>query len=293
MLLLCQIGGVNLKNRLILVEGIPGSGKSTMAKEIKDYFQSRGLEAKLFNEGDPHPADLAWNAYIPLDKYKKILEDNPQYVNKIRTYTQIEGEHAIVAYTKIDFKQEDNHLMRYFEDYEVYNGRVPLDIFMELHIQRWKQFAKSLSDNEIAIFECAYLQNHVTELMGYYNKDVGFIIAYMKSLIETVEILNPKLIYLTQPNICETIGRVARERVSTDKSRWEDWIDLVIKYIENSPYGKNNNLKGFEGAIEFFQARKKIELEVIDNLNIDKSVIDNPRYDWEEVLNKVISSIEV
>ena len=109
----------------------------------------------------------------------------------------------------------------------------------------------------MVIFECAYLQNHVSELMGAHNKDVEFITDYMLGLIKTVEKLNPRLIYLTQESVYETINRVAKERVSSNKDKWEDWIDLVIKYVENSLYGRTHELKGFEGAIEFFKVRKK------------------------------------
>ena len=84
--------------------------------------------------------------------------------------------------------------------------------------------------------------------------------------------LNPKLIYLVQLDTYETIKRVAEERVSSDKSQWPDWIDRVISYIEDSQYGRKHGLKGFDGVVAFFEARKKIELAVIDKLPVNKVV---------------------
>lgn len=282
-----------MKNRLILVEGIPGSGKSTIADKIRNYIQDKGIKAILFSEGDAHPADMAWNACFSMDEYKELLKNNPEYVDVIKKNTQLEDDYAIVAYTKLGLTPQENELMKYFEDHEVYNARVNLDTFKKLHFKRWQNFCKNTDDNSVVIFECSYLQNHINELLGYYEKDVEFIIDYMINLIKTVENLNPKLIYLTQPSVHETIDRVAKERVSTDKAKWEDWIDLVIRYIENCPYGKNHDLKGFEGTIEFFDIRKKIELDVIDKLSIDKAIIHNDDYNWDEVFNKVISELEV
>ena len=40
-----------MKNRLILVEGIPGSGKTTISKKIRDYLMNKGLDVILYNEG--------------------------------------------------------------------------------------------------------------------------------------------------------------------------------------------------------------------------------------------------
>ena len=113
-----------MKNRLILVEGIPGSGKSTIANKIKDHFETMGIKVKLFSEGDSHPADLAWNAYIPRDEYETLLKNNPQHVNVIRKHTQLEEDYALVAYTKLGVNPDENELMKYFETHEVYDGRV-------------------------------------------------------------------------------------------------------------------------------------------------------------------------
>lgn len=282
-----------MKNRLILIEGIPGSGKSTIASRIKDYLQNTGIKVKLYSEGDAHPADLAWNACIQIDEYEKLLNDYPKYAEIIRNNTQFEENYAVVAYIKLALGTEESELMNYFEAHEVYDGKVSLNTFKKLHLKRWERFAMNINDNSIIIFECSYLQNHINELMGFHNKDLEYITDYMIDLIKTVEVLNPRLIYLTQPNVYETIQRVAKERVSPDKNKWEDWIDRVIRYVEASEYGCKHKLKGFEGLVEFFKSRKEIELAVVKKLPIDKAIINNLEYNWDEVFNEVLSSFKI
>jgi hypothetical protein len=204
----------------------------------------------------------------------------------------LEEEFAVVAYTKLGFYPRENALMEYFENHEVYDGRVPLDVFSRLHLARWRGFAERADESSVYIFECAYLQNHINELMGIYDKDIDFIAEYMQRLIKTVESLEPKLIYLSQESTYETIDRVARERLSPDKSKMKDWIDIVAEYVENSPYGKIHGLKDFDGVVEYFNNRKKLELEVIDRLPIDSAVIDNHSYDWDRVYKDVLESLE-
>lgn len=276
-----------MKNNLILVEGIPGSGKTTISGKIKGYLENKGLKVNLFKEGEAHPADMAWTAYFTKADYEKLLACNKEYARAIEANTKVEEDYALVSYTKLGFTSNQSELMRCFEKHEVYDGKVSFDIFEKLHFKRWRQFAESADENTIYIFECAYLQNHVNELMGFHHKDNRFILDYMVKLITTVRNLNPKLIYLSQPNIRKTIERVAMERASFDEDRWEDWIDFVIKYVKNSPYGKENEFKGFDGVINFFEARKKVEVEIIKRLDIDKAIIDNPNYDWEEVFRNV------
>ena len=38
----------------------------------------------------------------------------------------------------------------------------------------------------------------------------------------------------------------------------------------------------------FFEERKKIELDVIGKLPIDKHIIENPDYNWNDVFSKVM-----
>lgn len=53
-----------MENKLILVEGIPGAGKTTTARRIKKKIMSEGKNVILYEEGMSHPADMAWNAYL-------------------------------------------------------------------------------------------------------------------------------------------------------------------------------------------------------------------------------------
>ncbi len=62
-----------MNTKLILVEGIPGSGKSTFARRIAGHYQALGQTVRLYNEGDYHPADVAWNACIPLAGLEQAL----------------------------------------------------------------------------------------------------------------------------------------------------------------------------------------------------------------------------
>jgi hypothetical protein len=66
----------------------------------------------------------------------------------------------------------------------------------------------------------------------------------------------------------------------------------VISYIENTPYGQENSLKGFEGMVDYFKARKNLELAIIKDLPMETHSIDNPNYDWETVWKEVLKIID-
>ena len=58
-----------MNSRLILVEGIPGVGKTTTARKIKAKLIEEGKDVILYEEVMSHPADMAWNAYLKEEEY--------------------------------------------------------------------------------------------------------------------------------------------------------------------------------------------------------------------------------
>ena len=54
-----------MATKLIIVEGLPGSGKSTTAQIVYDILKEKGVNAELYCEGNcNHPADFDGVAYF-------------------------------------------------------------------------------------------------------------------------------------------------------------------------------------------------------------------------------------
>jgi hypothetical protein len=258
-------------SKLILVEGIPGSGKSTTARKIEELLNSRDVQVRCFNEGDLHPCDLAWHSCVPLLRYEQLLDTFVKEKEVLTKYTSVEEDYAYVAYTKLEL-QPHHPLFIELATYEPYNGKVSFEKFKELHFSRWKKFGEQTHDDTTYIFESAYLQNHVVELILTYQQNREYIKAYMKELIETVRSLEPLLIYLSPTYIAWTIHNAANERKTDRPDIWHDWIDDVIAYIKNSNYGKAHHVTGLPGCLEFFKKRQRLELDIIKELPIETYV---------------------
>ena len=271
--------------KLVLVEGIPGSGKTTIAQKIAERYLNLSRPVNQYLEGLAHPADLGWNACVPIGQYNGILEKYPALRDEIERNTRIENGYAIIAYTLV--KACDKSFYKELEAFEVYDGRAPDDLFFGLHYDRWHEFGEMAEkSNALNIFECAFLQNHVNELLFWRDVSEDEIITHCNKLIASVKQLSPILIYLSQPDTMETIRRVAEERVSPDGGKW---IERVIAYCEDSPFGRLRNIKGLDGAMEFFNIRKRLELKIIEQLSIPYKVVENINYNWLNVWEQIES----
>ena len=276
-----------MNSRLILVEGIPGAGKTTTARKIKEKLIDEGKEAILYEEGMSHPADMAWNACLKEDEYNDFIKkcsemwegskksiSKEELISRIQRQTRIEDNNVILAYTKIDFPEDCYwSLIGDVASKEICDGRKSLDEFRDIHLRRWSKFAEqALLNDNIYIFECAFLQNHIFELLGVYEKSDEEIYLYLKSLLETVKSLSPSIVYIEPSSVEDIIIQAANESKSPEGSR-PDWIDEVANWVSNMNFGKSHKLEGIEGVISFCRERLRIDKLMIDMLDVPVTII--------------------
>ncbi len=276
-----------MNSRLILVEGIPGAGKTTTARKIKEKLIDEGKEAILYEEGMSHPADMAWNACLKEDEYNDFIKkcsemwegskksiSKEELISRIQRQTRIEDNNVILAYTKIDFPEDCYwSLIGDVASKEICDGRKSLDEFRDIHLRRWSKFAEqALLNDNIYIFECAFLQNHIFELLGVYEKSDEEIYLYLKILLETVKSLSPSIVYIEPSSVEDIIIQAANERKSPEGSG-PDWIDEVANWVSNMNFGKSHNLKGIEGVFYFCKEGLRIDKLMIEKLNVPVTII--------------------
>lgn len=271
-------------NRLFIVEGVPGSGKTTFARILAEKFSKCNPNVKLYVEGDLHPADMAWCALLTDKEYKEICDSYPWYVQELEQNIAVWDGYVIVAYTKI--QNLDSKLYSYFESKEVYDGRKDTETFCSVHENRWKKFGQQATG--INIFECSLLQNHVNELLLFRCTNEDVLSESIEKLISCVKNLKPVIIYLNV-DTKSAITRASMQRVDSEGNRvWESGVSV---YITQSPYGIKNGFTGVHGMYNYFEKRKQIELKILEKLPIEKYCIsidiDNQQEMVEEFIEKI------
>lgn len=266
------------KTKLVIVEGIPGSGKSTLSGYLHDSLHMHHIKSELFLEGNlRHPADYESVACIPnheLDQLRSIYSDSFHYIEPFIT---LNDNDSLVSYALAQQSFPNGIPSRLYEDiqrYEIYDG-VSVDKYCELMVERWKSFGKEQGEKEdIVILECCFLQNPGCALLARHDAGNDRFIQHILKTAEQIQELNPILFYLDQSNVRQTIDRVKDKRS-------QEWLDFVIWYHTEQDYGKNKRLHGYEGYIKFLEQRRELELQIIEQLPIQSFIIDNSDYDWE------------
>jgi len=267
-----------MNTKLVVVEGIPGSGKTTTAQFIADWYREHGIIPRLYLEGDwNHPADFESVACLDQAEYAAILARHPACEALLKQQVVVKGHDYFFSYRKLQQEygqQLPEVLFTELATYEVYE--LPLEKYKRVILERWATFLSGQpASNEVFIFECCCLQNPLTTLVGRHNDDIAVATAYVMRLLALLEPWQPALIYLHPDDVHVTLDRVAQTRPAA-------WKHYLIEYLTGQGYGLAHGLQGFEGVSRFYALRQNVERNIFEALPWQKLLIHNADGNWPE-----------
>ena len=272
-----------MNTKLIMVEGLPGFGKSTTAKLINEILSQNRIEVELFLEGNlNHPADYDGVSSFNKSEFDRLLSNSGDFKRVLLKRVLKKGSNYLLPYRKIKNEfgdQFSDELFNTISKNDIYE--LPFDKNVELIADKWNDFAEvALEDNKVYIFECCFIQNPLTIGMVKYGLQKEQIINYVMKVAEIIENLNPILLYVEQDNLEVSFKKALKERSP-------EWSTGIVDYYTNQGYGKEHNLSGVTGAIKVLEARRNIELEIFDTLKMKKEKINNTKYEIDSYRSMV------
>ncbi len=270
-------------SKLILVEGLPGSGKTTMAEYVRDELSRRGLRAQLFLEGNlDHPADVESVACLTDVEYAALVEQFPDWRERLEAEATVQGEERFIGYRKLAGQPGaawPEALLKKLAAHEIYEQSP--DAFRRLLRARWQAFTdRALAEDQVWVFECCFLQNPLTMLLGRHAEPVSAAQAFVLRLAQIARPLQPRLIYLDPGSARQTLERVA-------KTRPPEWLEFVIAYHTQQGTGRARGWAGFDGLVKFYEMRQAVELDLLPRL--PWPYLRVPHSDWAADREKVMA----
>lgn len=244
----------------IFIEGLQGMGKSTLLQKIA----GQRPDYKVCREGEYSPVELAWCAWMDRGQYAAALEKYAPLRGEIEACTYREEDHYIVTYTKILTDIPGFH--KDLERYEIYNGRKTLEELEEIVFARYSRFHDSGY-----LFECAFLQNIVEDLILFHQLDDEEILDFYRRLYAVMPKEHFRLLYLYSDQIEENIRIIQKER--SDGEGNQMWYPIMMDYLVNSPYGKAHGYQGFDDLIGHLRHRQQVELRIVREIAGDRARI--------------------
>ncbi|MBY6053402.1 hypothetical protein [Cytobacillus firmus] len=244
-----------MDTKLILIEGLPGSGKSTTARLVHDILNQNGIEAQVYFEGNlDHPADYESVAFFTNDEWQFLLEEFSAFRDQLSEKSISQDNGFLLPYKKLGPDMPDIFYEKAFKN-DIYELQLEKNI--QLITQKWATFARQAENsNKVHIFECCFIQNPVTVGMIKYGAPQTKLLDYILALENSIKNLNPMLIYINQDNIEYSFKRAIKDRPKS-------WSEGFIHYYTRQGYGKQNHLSGEEGTIKILKSITLLGKEMI------------------------------
>lgn len=255
---------------LILVEGLCGTGKSTLAKRLHRYLFQQGISSSFYDEGaEGHPASLNWHAFFREKEFQELLERYPNIANVICSKAMKDGCNYLIPYRGVKEFNELNELYSELKSRELCwtdSPIAPLSEFTYSIQRRWARFAELASTSKrVYVLEAVFFQHQIHDLLRIYQATDRQIEQHIYGIADQIVAMNPVLIYLTQPSVREQ----------------QVWISS----IRSKPH------LATEKHIRFMENRKRIELSLLESLPFPTYRVENVNLDWDDVFSKMVGAI--
>lgn len=261
-------------NRLILLEGLPGTGKTTNAYRIFEQLVRNGRDVRWLHEvSQPHPTLFFSECCFTKEEYRRFTEQYPEAANILDGVAEIRATTVGIDYLTAARRtpgQEHTAWYQALLKYDVMN--FPLERYEPAALEKWEAFVNAaLRNDAIYILDSGIFQYQIfTYLLN--GADYPGLAGFVHKVMELLKPLHPALIYLYREKTEDSIAFLEKQRGVGDlESTWER--DKARPYYRN----KQQDVTAFHDFLKDYAA---FASGLYDESECEKIKIEITAQDW-------------
>jgi len=245
--------------KLVFVEGLPGTGKTTLSKQIYMILTEQGVHAELLLEDNEKiPCNFRDIAGIPRNLNIDISV-NKSLVTETENYFYVNIGNC---------DKERATQLRQYDMGDEFTKYVSVQEFVQCTLEWWQYWVKLNIKDSILVLDSAFMQCPINEMILRGASDAD-VVTYIKRIAKIVKPYNPVCIYL--------------RRESAKKA-----IDFA-KSVKGEAWAKGIDGLADVGCPDLFERRFALENILLSEVtSIVCTVVD---FDWSDAEAKIKSIV--
>ena len=276
-----------IDTKLILMEGLPSTGKSTNSGILFSQLERNGEKVRWVHEvARPHPTLFFHEAYLEEEEYKNLINLFPEtelILNKIKTTRNSSVVFDLLELEWNYSEQLNKNVINELEKSDVWNFAI--DRYKKVAIEKWENFVKKqkLSD-EIVILDSSIFQFQIYTLI-LADVPLKELQEFIEALYNIISPLNPSLVYLYRENTESTIEFLIKDRGNA-------FLERIWERDKDQPYYKNRP-NGVDGYKMFLRDYGKYAKLLFDSFPFQKLPLEITQGKWEEYVNQLMKFLDI
>ena len=261
-------------NRVILLEGLPGTGKTTNSYRLFEQLVRNGREVRWLHEvSQPHPTLFFSEACFTKKEYRLFKEKYPKAAEMLDSIAEVRATTVGIDYLSAARRMPGQEKTAWYQELLQYDGMdFPLERYEPAALEKWEVFVNTaLRNDTIYILDSSIFQYQIfTYLLN--GAEYSRLARFVHSVMKMLSPLRPALIYLYREKTEDAITFIARKRGVKDlESTWER--DKERPYYRD----KQQDVTAF---FDFLKDYADCASRLYDESECDKLKIEITAQDW-------------
>ena len=277
-----------MRNRLIMLEGLPGTGKSTNSYKLYEQLLCNGKKAHWIHEvSQPHPVLFFTESCMTKEEYHNFKLKYPEVADLLDEMAEVRKTTVGIDREAVSRRYQEAQSTAWYQELMQYDAfPTSLDRYELQAPEKWEAFAGNAMEDADTIFilDSSLFQY---QIFTYLLKAAPYerLETLVLKIGELIKPLNPLLIYLYRENTEDSIAFLKEKRGEQDLvSTWER--------DKGEPYYRSKQ-KDVTSFYDFLKDYAKCAEILFEILKFDKRKIEISENNWKVYEDKMLDLLEI
>ena len=275
-------------SQLIMLEGMPSTGKTTNARFIHTQLERNNINAKWIHEiAMPHPLSFFDEAGLTHDEYDRFIKTYPKaadILNNIAVFKKstVGIPFPVIEWNYLDIIGED--VYQALLEFDAWD--FPVDIHKKFALEKWAHFSEKALKNrdKIYIVDSAFFQFQIFTFL-FENRHYEELQNFIDQITDIIQPLNPCLIFLRRENAEASIDYLENDRGTS-------YLEYIWQRDKEQPYytGKPSGVESFK---QFLRDYADMADLLYDSFPVKKISLNISDGNWSYHEDEMLSFLNV